>query len=290
MPSLAQGLYYFHLFCGCMYLSTMRPQKHHKQSAMIAALLVILPRAIIALNFFRQFLAFAVLPIIFIAIARGWIRLTAKRIVIIFLMGACIFVVPSIFRGDFKSYSSSLDGENLHLYAGNSRMYAGNWLLMGSSLTVFDRFHTAKLLGQCSPLLVSLSEYIIPYRTFGICTVPFAGTVRAGDSNAIVTYMINGNGLTHGGTGATFLLDLYWFGGILAVCVGSLIMGCTCKFFVESMGHRSIFNGIWAECLMRSIFSIRGTYGFIYERIPISLLAIFLCVLVVRSAIKGSNN
>jgi len=272
-----------------MYLSTIRPKIHHRRSIWVASLLVILPRAIISLNYFRQFLIFAVLPIVFIAIARGWIKLTLKRAAKLFALGVCLVVVPSVLRGDFKSHSSSIEGENLRMYTGNSRMYVGSWLLSGSSLTIFEKFHTANISGGCSPLLVSLTEYIIPYRTLGWCTVPFAGTIRVADSNGLTTYMINGNGLSRGGTGATFILDLYWFGGILAVGIGSAVMGFTCRFFVESMGSRTIFNGIWAECLMRSLMAIRGTYGFVYERIPALVLTAIFCALIIRAALRGRS-
>ena len=289
MSSASSGFLYLQLFFGFMYLSTLRVEKHSKNEVKIAVLFVILPRAIISLHYYRMYTAFAILPVIFIATARGWIKLTAKRIVELLALGAFLVVIPSALRGDFKSYSVNAASENLRMFSGNSRMFAGDWLLSGSSLIVFDKFHNTSMLGLCSPLFVSLSEDIIPYQKLGICTVPYAGTTRVGNSAGVATYIVDGDNPIRASSGSIYILDLYWLGGIIAVAVGSFVMGATCKFFVKSMGNRTIFCGIWAECLVRSLLAVRGTYGGIYQRIPSLLLATFLCVLVVSAALRGKS-
>lgn len=289
IPTLASSIFYLCLFFGLMYLSTVRSQKNIKQKVFIASLLVVFPRIIVSLNYGRLFVAFAILPIIFIFIARGWMRLTFKRAIGLFLLGICIVVVPSVLRGDFKSHSSGITGTNMRMFSGNFRMFVGTWLLSGSTLRVFDQFHETSFLGMCSPLLVSLTEQVIPYKTLGVCTVPYAGGTRVADSDAVVSYAGDANSLTRTGTAATFILDLYWFGGIFAVAIGSLVMGFTCRLFVELIGHRSVFCGIWAECLVRSLFSILNAYGIVYQRIPSLMLATFFCVLVVKAALRGKS-
>ena len=59
--------------------------------------------------------------------------------------------------------------------------------------------------------------------------------------------------------------------------LGSIIFGLTCRKFVEWIGYRSLYAGIWAECLSRALLAPRGSLGYVYERIP-SLVLATLCV------------
>jgi hypothetical protein len=280
IPFAGQGLFYAHLFFGFMFLSTIRPEKHSKKAVVLVFICIILPRIIVSLHYGRVFIAFGVLPMLFIAIARGWLNLTIRKVVCIILLGVSILIVPSIFRGDFKNYSSDAGSE----YARN---FIGVWLLAGSSLNVFDRFYNSSILGFCPPILVSFTEQMIPYKILGICTVPQADGTRVANADAIATYMINGDSYSRGGgTGSTYILDLYWFNGIMAIIIGSIILGSTCKLFIGSVGYRSVFSGIWAECLVRSLFIVRGTYGYMYQRIPSLVFATILCALIVRAALR----
>jgi hypothetical protein len=280
IPFAAQGIFYAHLFFGFMYLSIFRLEKHRKKSLWFAIAFILLPRILISLNYGRAFIAFGALPIVFIAISRGWLKVTVKGVAGVLLVGVCIVIVPAMLRGDLKSQFGGV-GRN------NMRMFLGGWLSSGSSLVVFDKASAANLLGECSPILVSLTEQIVPYETLGICTVPHGPGVSASDSAGIATYIINGDSFSYAGTGSTYILDLYWAGGIIAIIVGSIIMGATCRLFVSAVAYRSIFSGIWAESLVRSLFAVRGTYGYMYQRIPSLLFATFLCALIVRTALRN---
>jgi hypothetical protein len=86
---------------------------------------------------------------------------------------------------------------------------------------------------------------------------------------------------TVSGTGSNYLLDLYLFGGMMAVFAGSALFGFSCRSFVGWIGERSLFSGIWAECLTRSLMAPRSSLGYVYERIPSLILTTLLVVLIV---------
>jgi hypothetical protein len=89
---------------------------------------------------------------------------------------------------------------------------------------------------------------------------------------------------TVSGTGSNYLLDLYLFGGLSAVYGGSALFGFSCRRFVSWIGQRSLFSGIWAECLTRALFAPRGDIGYVFERIPSLVATTLLVVLVVWAA------
>jgi O-antigen polysaccharide polymerase Wzy len=124
----------------------------------------------------------------------------------------------------------------------------------------------------CPPLLVSFTAKVIPYAAIGLCTTD------VGDDKGIAATMDRlltkeySNDM-RAGTGGNYLLELYLTGGLVAIILGSLLFGFSCRRFVELTGHRSLFAGIWAECLSRALFAPRGNLGYVYERIPSLLLA-----------------
>jgi hypothetical protein len=83
------------------------------------------------------------------------------------------------------------------------------------------------------------------------------------------------------GKGSNYLLELYLTGGIGAIILGSVIFGFTNRCFVQWISQRSLFAGIWAECLSRALFAPRSTLGYVYERIPSLLLATMIVAGVV---------
>ena len=96
----------------------------------------------------------------------------------------------------------------------------------------------------------------------------------------------NDPGSFHGtvsGTGSNYLLELYVTGGMFAVYLGSAVFGFTCRRFVKWIGLRSLFAGIWAECLTRALLAPRGNLGYVYERIPSLVLATLAVIASVAS-------
>ncbi len=75
------------------------------------------------------------------------------------------------------------------------------------------------------------------------------------------------------GVGSNYMLELYLTGGLTAVFIGSVFLGFSCRSFIALISCRSIYAGIWAECLTRALFAPRGNLGYIYERIPSLILA-----------------
>ncbi len=266
IPLLHQAVLYTHMFVGFMYLGVAQPEKSNFRRVWAAAILVTLPRLIISLHWGRFFLGQAVVPIIFIALARGWVRWSAKRVLQLMVVAVAIVFVPALTRGD------QIVGQ-----AEIVRFFAA-----GSSLKLFQDNRDLDLTGRCPPLLVSLTAKLVPYNMFGVCTIDVSGEKGIpAVLDRILTYNDPANDGLLTGTGSNFLLELYVSGGIAMIIIGTGVFGFSCRRFTEWIAQRSLFAGIWAECLSRALFAPRSTVGYVYERIPSLVLATLFTVLVI---------
>jgi len=75
-------------------------------------------------------------------------------------------------------------------------------------------------------------------------------------------------------------LELYLTGGTAAVIIGSVIFGASCRWLVGSVGQRSLYAGIWAECVSRALFAPRGNLGYVFERVPSLVVTTWLVVAI----------
>ncbi len=266
-PSLyQQAVLYTHLFFGLLYIGAAADDKGTLKKIAFIACLVICPRLIVALRWRRFFLAQAILPIIFIAVARGWLKVDMKRVVQICLLALFILFVPAITRGD-KIFGTDEQGRpQIATYFG--------WM---TTLPYFQ--DNTDLRYDCPPLLVSLSAKLVPFHALGICTVDI-GTEKGlpATTERLLTKKYTNDIMK--GTGGNYLLDLYLAGGYKGIVVGTIIFGFTCRRFVSLIGHPSVYAGIWAECLTRALLAPRGTLGYVYERIPTLLLATFAVIFI----------
>jgi len=267
IPRPYQALLYTHLFFGFMYLGAADPESQGWRRILTAATLVTLPRLIVSLHGGRFFLAQAVVPAILIAVAHGWIRFSFKRVTQFAMLALALIFVPPLTRGDEVIGRE----ESITFFAA------------GSSLRLYQDNTDLNLSGRCPPLVVSLTAKLIPYGAMGICVVDIGGLKDMPatlDRILTVNDPSSFNG-TVSGTGSNFLLDLYLFGGLFAVFAGSTLFGFSCRRFVTWIGKRSLFSGIWAECLTRALMAPRSSLGYVYERIPSLILATLLVVVIV---------
>jgi len=278
IPRPYQALLYIHLFFGFMYLGGADAEKQGNRRLVIATILVILPRLIISLHGARFFLAQAVVPALLIAVARGWIRFSAKRILQILALAIVIIVMPAVTRGD-KVIGPEKD---LIMITGNN--------ILGLYQDNLD----ISLDSNCPPLLISLTAKTIPYGLLGICVVNFAGlkNMPATLERIITNYDPYSFQGTAAGAGSIYLLELYVTGGLFAVYIGSVLFGYSCRLFVSWIERRSLFAGIWAECLTRALLTPRGNIGYVFERIPSLVLATGLVIFLVWAGrlIKQANS
>jgi O-antigen polysaccharide polymerase Wzy len=267
IPGPFQGVMYTHLFVGFMFLGTAQPEKHGFRRVWTAAILLLLPRLIISLHGGRFYLAQAVVPALLIAISRGWIRFSLKRLIQISAIALFIIFVPAMTRGD-----KLLGPDN------------ESTLFMGSNiLGLFQDNLDLSLNDDCPPLVISLTAKVIPYSAMGICVIDLGGLKNLPATlERILTYNDAGSyqGLASG-TGSNYHLELYVTGGLPAVYIGSVLLGFSCRLFTKWIGMRSLFSGIWVECLTRALFTPRGNLGYVYERIPSLVLATLFVVFIV---------
>lgn len=263
-----QIVYYLHLFFGFMFLGVVTPGKGARRRVCLAIIALVLPRLIVSLHFGRFFLAQGVVPILFIAVARGFVQLSPKRLVQIAILGLFILFVPSITRGD------PIFGADDQSPANQSLPQIASWLSAGSSLQMTEDYRDLDLRGRCPPLLVSLTAKLVPYTLLHLCTIRLRDSDYVANLDVILTAEMAQKALDLtgqddiGGAGASFLLELYLTGGVAAVVLGSLTFGFLCRLMTASLATRSLFSGIWAECLMRAVFTPRATLGYVFEKVP----------------------
>jgi len=266
IPALFQAVLYSHLFMGLLYLGVASPEIHGRRRLVWAALLITLPRLIVSLRWGRFFLAQAIVPILFIAIARGWIRLSARRIVQVGGLAAIVIFLPALTRGDNLAGSQEL----VDFIAG------------GSTLRLYQNNVDLNLSGYCPPLLVSITAKAIPYHAMGACVLDLWGMHNLPATlDRILAYNEPGSEVALVGPGSNFLLELHLTGGLFAVMAGSAMFGLCCRRFIAGIGRRSLFAGIWAECLTRALLAPRSNLGYVFERIPTLVLATLAVVLAV---------
>ncbi|MGH9688562.1 MAG: O-antigen polymerase [Candidatus Acidiferrales bacterium] len=261
IPFLYQVVLYVHLFLGFLFFGVARTIPQNKRRIVIACILVSLPRLIISLRWGRFFFAQAAIPIVLIALARGWVRLTGKRIILLGALAGFLIFVPALTRGNN--------------FLGQDEFVS--FFASGGSLRLFQDNVDLNLKGRCPPLLVSMTAKTIPYNLLGVCTIEFSG--RTGMVATLDRILTTNDPSTEGtlyGTGSNYLLELYLAGGVTAIILGSVFFGFTSRCFVQWVGQRSAFAGIWAECLSRALFAPRGNLGYVYERIPSLVLATLL--------------
>jgi hypothetical protein len=149
----------------------------------------------------------------------------------------------------------------------------------GSSLRLFQDNVDLNLTERCPPVLVSMTAKLIPYGLLDVCTMDYKGSKGVPATlDRILTDNDPSTAGTLNGTGANYLLELYLTGGIGAIILGSVFLGFSSGCFVRWISERSLFAGIWAECLSRVLFAPRGTLGYVYERIPSLLLATLIVI------------
>ena len=267
VPRVFQAVLYLHLFFGFMYFGAADPQKQGFRRLWIVTILVTLPRLVISIHGARFILAQAIVPALLIAVARGWVRFSFKRILQIAALALVIILVPAITRGD-----EVIGQDNtLTIVVGNDilGLYQEN-----TDLSVDE---------NCPPFFVSLTAKVFPYSILGICTMDIGGLKNMPATLArILTHndSLSFNG-TIAGTGSMYLLELYITGGLWAVFLGSTLFGYSCRLFIGWLSERSLYSGIWAECLTRALLAPRGNLSYVYERIPSLLLATMLVISVV---------
>ena len=225
IPRPYQAVLYTHLFFGFLYLGAADPKKQGWRRILTVVALVTLPRLVESLHGGRFFLAQAAVPAVLIAVARGWVSFSAKRLLQFAALALLLIFVPPITRGD------RIIGQDESV----------NFFAAGSSLRLFQDNTDLNLNGRCPPLLVSLTAKTIPYGLLGVCVIDFGGLKNMPATlNRILTVNDPASlGGTVSGTGSNYILDLYLFGGLFAVYAGSALFGFSCRRFVGWIGKRS---------------------------------------------------
>jgi hypothetical protein len=257
IPGLYQLILYFQMFAGLIFLGVTRLDKLDRRRVLLAVAALVLPRFMISLNGARFFVVQAVVPVVFIAVARGWLQLTARRLLQFLALAAVLVFLPAFIRAD----EGILRGDLVAFFAN------------GSSLGLLQDNLDMNLDGRCPPLVVSLTAKVIPYGMIGACTIDvFGATNLPATLGRILTHNYVQSDSSLFGTGSNYLLELYVTGGPAALVIGSLVFGFVISKFVVHLGRRSLYSGIFASCLPRALFAPRGDISYVFEWIPVLML------------------
>ncbi len=232
IPSAYQAGLYGHMLVGFMFLGLASLEKGNGRKIAVAIVLIVLPRLLVSLQGGRFFLAQALVPMILIALSRGWLRMSPKRAFQVVGLALVIVFVPALTRGD--------------KVLGQDEIVA--FFVTGSTLRVFQDNKDLNLSDQCPPLLVSMTAKLIPYGLLNVCTVDIWG--EKGLPATLDRILADNDPTTEGtlnGPGSNYLLELYL--------------------------TPSLFAGIWAQCLTRALLAPRGNLGYVYEQVPVLVLA-----------------
>ncbi|HTV06939.1 MAG TPA: O-antigen polymerase [Acidobacteriaceae bacterium] len=271
IPIYTQAILYTHMFFAYMFLGSVPScEGSDRRKVLWATVLVLVPRILITLHWGRFFAGQTVVAILFIALARGWIRMTARRWIQLFVVALLIFLGPILTRGGL------LETEKI----AESAPQIVAFFEQGSTLHFFQEYHD-DLPSTCPPILVSMTERVIPYDKLGVCTIKVGDRTVPETVDNLLTRQDSNNLGT--GTGSIYIFELYLVGGVFAIILGSLLFGACCRWWVEHLGSASLFGGIWAECLVRSLMAPRGTLGYEFQRIPTLLLATLAVILLCQA-------
>lgn len=269
IPPVFQAIFYSHLFLGLLYLGAARLETSEWRPIALICLLTTLPRLIVSFRWGRFFVAQAIVPVVFLFVARGWIRFTPRRIAQLFLLALALIFVPAVTRGDNLS----------------DRTAIVEFFASGSTLRLYQDNTELNLAGRCPPLLVSLTAKIFPYRATGICLIDLWGIKGLPATlDRVLAYNEPGSDVLLVGPGSNFLLELYVTAGLPAVLAGSALFGFLCRSMLAALGTRTLFAGIWAECLTRALLAPRGNLGYVFERVPSLVLVTWFIVLLLWAA------
>lgn len=276
IPLYTQAVLYLHMFFAYLFISSVPTCKGaDRRKILWAVALVLTPRILITLHWGRFFAGQTIVAILFIALARGWLKLSAKRWLQLWMVALLIFLGPILTRD--HSFDLPDTAEAAGLAPGIVEFFK-----QGSTLNFFQVYHD-NLKSSCPPFLVSMTEQIIPYSILGVCTIEVGDVKNVPETVENLLTRQDSNNLATG-TGSIYIFDLYLAGGVPGIIVGSFLFGMCCRWWVERLGHASLFTGIWAECLVRSLFAPRGSLGYEFQRIPSLVLAtlgvILLCQLL----------
>lgn len=258
IPFLHQAVLYAHMFFCLLFLGASQWDESTRRRILLVMLLLVLPRLLISIFWGRFFIVQAVVPVFLLAMSRGWLRMNAMLLVKLVLLAALIIFVPAMTRGDqFLG-----DVEITQFFAA------------GSTLHLFQNNLDFDLSGRCEPLLVSLTAKLIPWGSLHECTIDVWGLhqIPATLDRLLASAEI-GSADSLVGPGSNYMLELFLFGGIGAIFVGSLLLGWSARWFIRWLSAPTISAGIWGECLTRTLFAPRGNFGYVYERVPSLLLA-----------------
>lgn len=285
MPFIFQVFFYLQIFLYFVYATTIDITNYKQKKFILLTIFFVLTRLIVSLQWGRLFLAYSIVPLFILLLARGIIRLTFKNIVVALgLFLVLLFAIP-FFRGDF----SKIQGNSIFVEIAYS-------LAFGGPISLFDEYkyfsyeEIAKAVGidpGCNPLLISLTAWLIPYKYLGICTMDiWQAEGRPATLDRIFAMLELGPKTAYEtlyGPSSVYFIELYFAFGenLFIVYLMSALLGGLSAFAYTRLRYKTLFGVAYLEILLKVLFAPRSNFGQIFEKaIPFAFGVIIILLLI----------
>lgn len=292
VPLIYQAFFYAQLSFFFIYVASSSDEEKKSKTFLFIVFISVLIRLIVSLKWGRFFLIQGVFPVLIIFVARNWIKITFKNILIFLLSGLFVFFVPSYFRGDFdqaKEIVTEIDFDKI-----DKDSLALDYMKSSSTLKLFQDNKDDDYSKWCNPLIVSLTQKIIPYSVLDICVMDiWREKSLATTLDRILAYKELGPEISQevlNGPGSNYLLESYVsLGGVVGVCIVSFLLGIITAISFNSLTSVSLFGSIWLEVLTRAVLAPRGNIGYVFERIPMLLITTYGFIILSQLLYRNIN-
>jgi oligosaccharide repeat unit polymerase len=277
--SFLEQVFMYGAIVGVQFVYASHEATRRTERLLLAAL-VLLPRAIIAVNYARFYFLQALLPILVLEAvllrASGqrlpsWLGIAATSLVVTFLL------LPLYMRLGGSFGHADLQG----LLEG--------FFIFGSSLAIFDYYLSAReALPDISYSVGALFYSVLPFLADGDYLIHLYDRELVNRLDRALTKLIlTDAGDAYLGTGGNFLVDLYADGGYTGVLCGAIVIGGVTRYFERRFWIMPFSTFVAFHLISRLVYLPRGTFPEFFDRLVL-LLAIWVLGVLLAQLVLGA--
>ncbi len=272
MPYAFQIFLYAHLYLYFFYLRFVDEAEVKSRRFILITLAVLLPRLLIATHWGRFFVGQAILPAVFALLVGGKVMIKMRHIALIVAGAGCIYFVLPLLRGD------DVGGEGtesvLRFIAGG-----GPVNLVGEVEEVDQTFPNVNflktgLIGPFVPSMLSPEERIDIWGQEG---APLTLDRAFAALEGIGFYSLTG-------PGSVYVADLLVLGGMLALILGSIVVGALLACARSLYRLPALVSLALFDIVSKIVFLPRTSFTYLIDRIAILTIICAVMLYFVRRA------
>lgn len=284
MPFVFQLFFYMQIFLYYIYATVKSTEEYFSRKFIYITFTFLLTRLIVSLQWGRLFLAYSIVPLFLLLVARGVLQFNLKTVSLLFFAFVFLFFLIPLFRGDFERRTTEDIIELAYVIA-----YGGPIGLfdMYKDLSFKDLARYVGIEEYCNPLIVSVTAWLIPYKLIGECVLDiWQAEDRPATLDRIFAFIELGPKRafeTLYGPGSVYILELYFSFGesLIMVYLGSFVMGSIAGISFTRIRNKSIFGVAYLEILFKILFMPRSNVGQVFEKaIPFAIAVMILALIL----------